>query len=126
MNDGIDKQALYGKYQESQDWKSKLYRAAAHKALDIADDDMSISNRTNSTNQTGLGAAGAIALAAVAGSLPVVGALATYLLLTPPKPALPAAPPPASAPADSEYSVRFFDKDGNLIDVPHLRERRPP
>lgn len=34
----------------------------------------------------------------------------------------PAVPPPVSGPPDSEYEVRFFDKDGNLIDVPRRSE----
>ena len=32
-------------------------------------------------------------------------------------------PPPAASPADSEYEVRFFDRDGNPITIPHLSTR---
>lgn len=40
------------------------------------------------------------------------------------------APPPApvvqqqtGGPVDSDYEVRFYDKDGNLIEVPHISQK---
>lgn len=64
----IDKEALYGKFQGHQDKKNRLGLKAAHKALDIADDDMNITaNKT-----TGIGTLGAIGIALAAG-LPMAG-----------------------------------------------------
>jgi hypothetical protein len=31
--------------------------------------------------------------------------------------------PSAASPVDSEYEVRFYDANGNPIDVPHVTER---
>lgn len=33
----------------------------------------------------------------------------------------PSQPPAAVSPSDSEYEIRFFDKDGKLIDVPRYK-----
>lgn len=64
----IDKEALYGAYNESRRWQQKLYRQTAHKALDEPCDDMAI----NVTKNTGIGAKGLMGVALVAG-LPAIG-----------------------------------------------------
>ena len=75
----IDKDTLYGKFQDMEDKKAALALKAAHKALDIADDDMHIqANQTH--NHTGLGTKGVVAIAMAAG-LPAL--LAVTLLLAP-------------------------------------------
>lgn len=33
-------------------------------------------------------------------------------------------PPAATSPADSEYEVRFYDADGNLIEIPNIADRK--
>jgi hypothetical protein len=35
----------------------------------------------------------------------------------------PVVQPASGGPVDSDYDVRFYDKDGNLIDVPHISEK---
>jgi len=54
MSDEIDKAALYGRYQEQEDARLALGMKAAHKALDIPQDDMQITSTTNNTT-TGVG-----------------------------------------------------------------------
>ena len=41
-NSTVDKDELYGRYHRAEDWQSRLYRRAAHKSLDIPDEDMQI------------------------------------------------------------------------------------
>lgn len=38
----INKDELYGKFQDQEDWKTKLYRKLCYKSLDIGDDDLDI------------------------------------------------------------------------------------
>lgn len=120
---GIDKQALYGEYLDRQRWKDKLYKRAAHKSLDIPEDDMQIN-----VNK-GLGTVGALGIAGMAG-LP--GAILAALLVMskfggePSAPSAGSPPPSAQSLQDSEYQVRFYDKDGNLIPVPHVSQRKTP
>lgn len=66
-------------------------------------------------------------------ALPLLGGLAAGLLPTAgfflarylDKPTSVAPPPSAASPADSEYEVLFFDRDGNPITVPHISTRKP-
>lgn len=100
MSAEIDKGLLYGRFQAGEDWQGKLHRKAAHKALDIADDDMHISApRTNTINHHGTGPL-ALAGIALAAALPTA-ALATLFLLRTPTPAVPPpiGPPPLVAPS---------------------------
>lgn len=46
------------------------------------------------------------------------GALAVYLWCNRPQ-----ATQPVNPPVDSEYEVRFFDADGNPIELPNISER---
>lgn len=124
----IDKDQHYGWWRETQKWKDRLSRKMAHKSLDIPDDDMNI---TNTTNKTGVGIGGLLGVAAMAG-IPGIGvALYALHMLNQAKPPeappvqtpVVVAPPVQPGPADSDYVVRFWDKDGNPIDVPHLNEK---
>src|SRR5262245_57916195 len=65
----IDKDALYGKFQMHQDAQNKLALTAAHKALDIPQEDMQIT-----ANRYGIGPMGLLA-ALVASSIPTAIAL---------------------------------------------------
>lgn len=86
ISTGIDKQALYGDFRDRLKWQDTLYRRAAHKALDIPEDDMLIN-----ANKSGIGALGAIGIALASG-LPIA-ALAGAMLLGN-KPATPTIPTP--------------------------------
>ena len=50
----VDKVSLYGEYLASRRWKTNLHKKAAHKALDIDDDD----DLNITTTKTGIGARG--------------------------------------------------------------------
>ena len=80
----MDKESLYGKFQKHQDAKNNLAMKAAHKALDIADDDMNINVQNKSA---GVGSLGLMGIALAAG-LPGVLVAGAMLL----KPALPSTP----------------------------------
>jgi len=120
MSTGIDKQALYGDFRDSQKWQQNLHRKAAHKSLDIPDGEL---GNISTTTKTGIGALGAVGIAAAAG-LPTAALCAAILfgLGRAAPAALPAAP--AAAVPDTEYDVRFYDKDGKLIEVPHISRKK--
>ena len=85
VGDVPDKVQLYKDYRDAEAAQRKLYLKAAHKALDIAEDDMQI-NSTKTTNGVGpLGLTGAIGAAA---GLPT-GLLVLFLLFGNRAPALP-------------------------------------
>lgn len=105
------KDALWRDYNRGNAWKQRLHREAVHKALDIApEDDVRISQETS-----GLGWR---ELAVIVAGMVIGTAATNWLLLRPYAP-----PTSRSAPIDSEYDVRFYDKDGNLIEVPHVLRR---
>ena len=110
---GIDKDDLYGDYRESAKKQQKLALKAAYKALDIPDEDVNINT---SANRYGMSPAGVVGVALISSLLPV---LAMWGFNSRPSAAVPSQP----AIADSEYEVRFFDKDGKPITVPHIRTR---
>lgn len=94
---GIDKQALYGDYRDHRKAQDRLYVRAAHKALDIAEDDMGDINSTKTDNSKhGIGTLGAVAIAAVSGGIPLAGLAAMWLGGVFDKPDVPA---PAPVPA---------------------------
>ena len=114
-SDGIDKQALYGQWLKGEAWKRKLQKAAAHKALDIAEsEDVNLSVNKS----TGIGNAGLIGAVAAAGLGPALLGLAMLL-----KGGSAPAPVTSPGPADSAYKVLFFDKDGKPISVPHITDK---
>lgn len=108
-------------------WRDDLARKTSHKALGVSD----MGDITSST-KSGMGWK---ELAAIGATLLGVGGLYqwakndTTAAFTPPPASAPvstdqptpAPPQPAAGPVDSEYEIRFYDADGNLIDVP----RRP-
>ena len=101
----IDKESLYGRYNEAEDWRSKLHKKLAHKSLDIPlDDEMNI-------NQTKTGMTwkelAIIAAAGIGGGYVYTNERGVD-------------PPVVQQPVDSEYEVRFYDSSGNLIDIPKL------
>ena len=102
----IDKDKLYGKYQEGEDKKRNLFLKTAHKALDIPQDDMNISPTTVTT--TGIGWKELLVMAAR--GLGGYGISQMNNITT--------VAPQTASPADSEYQVLFYDKDGNQIEVP--------
>jgi hypothetical protein len=106
------KDALYRDYNQGKSWQQKLHREAVHKALDIApEDDVHISQKTSGLGWRELAI---IVLGMVAGT----AATGWFFSQT--------APHAHNAlPVDTEYDVRFYDKDGRLIDVPHISRRAP-
>lgn len=108
-NDSPDKKALYGEFLRGETWKRNLQKKLSHKALDIAEaEDVNLSVNKS----TGIGAAGLIAAVAAATLGPTI--LAGAILLKGDRPA------GQASPADSNYKVLFYDKDGNPIQVPHI------
>lgn len=69
----VDKESLYGEYLDSSRQKRKLFMKGAHKALDIAEDDMQLH-----ANKSGIGALGAMGIAAASG-LPAAAVAALLL-----------------------------------------------
>ena len=79
MNEPLSKDVLYGDFRDNMAKKQKLAMRAAHKALDIPEDDMNINaNRTT----TGVGIAGVIGIIMASSILPL--GLATYLAMKSP------------------------------------------
>ena len=108
----IDKESLYGKFQRTADWQDKLHKKLAHKSLDIGEqDEMQVDN---SRTQLGITWKELAVLAATG-----LGGL--YMFNQWNQPATPQQQQPTqSAPVDSEYQVRFYDAEGNPIDVKPL------
>lgn len=104
----IDKDFLYGKYQEAADWRSRLHKKLAHKSLDIPeDDDLRVEqNKTGITWRE-------LAVLAAAG-------LGGGYLYTNKNETTSSASPVAVSPVDSEYEIRFFDGSGNAIEIPNI------
>lgn len=135
---GVDKKGLYGKFQAGEDrmaerekWQDKLHETAAYKSLDIAremKDDMNITN-----NKSGIGALGAIGIAAAGAGVPTgiiaIAGLAYSLLKE--KAETPVAPPPVApvvAPASvddvtKKFRIEFYDQNNNPIPVPRRGEQ---
>lgn len=90
-NLGIDKQALYGDFRDHQKRRGILALKAAYKSLDIADDDMDI--RADNSRH-GIGALGALGIAAVSGGLPLLGGLGLWAAGAFDKPEIPEKPDP--------------------------------
>ena len=120
----VHKEGLYGTFNDwlrkKLGWQDRLYKYASHKALDIPVDEMGDIN----ANRIGIGAVGVAAIAAAVGIPPV--ALAAFLLwsqMDDKGDPSPIPEPPAVVVPDTEYEVRFYDRDGNPIVVPHINTR---
>lgn len=110
----VDKESLYGEVIRQSRWKDDLHKKAAHKALDIPeDDDMNVDN-----SRTGIGAWGAIGIAAMAGLPPTI--LAAVLAWNALKPESKPEHKVEVEPVKSEFDVIHYDQHGNVIDVPHV------
>lgn len=113
-----DKDYLYGKYQESRDWRERLARQAAHKALDIGDtEDMNITNNI----RRGLDWKG---LAVVAATLVFGGGYVLPNVLS----ALPGQPPVVTQPPTDPPSAKQPGPDHRDTNTNHAFfpvQRRP-
>ena len=96
----IDKKQLWGWWKDREDVKERLYMKAAHKALDIPDDDMQIN-----ANKSGIGALGAIGIALAAGIAPSILGLFILLRDRPVQPEAPKTPPPIEKIIDKTKDV---------------------
>lgn len=109
-----DKNYLYGNFQNHENWRERLHQRVVHKGLDMAmEDDVEVHAPRTTVNGVGWKEL------AVAGLL----ALGGYGLWLRGQPSPAPAPPAFEGPLDSEYEVRFFDADGNPINVPHISQR---
>jgi hypothetical protein len=97
-NGGVD--PWWKRWGKRQSWQDDLYRKAAHKTLDIPEDDMQIN-----ANKFGVGTLGIIG-AALAGGLPALGI--AWLLSRRPEPKIPTAPPPVERP-DTDTQHRWTE-----------------
>lgn len=106
---GIDKQGLWGWWHEHQKWADRLHRKAAHKALDIEDDEMIQANRI----YNGLDWMGIVAVGLLAAATGVCGFLLSQNLTQNQVQAPNTSTRPE--PADADYEIRFYDAQGNPI-----------
>ena len=112
-----DKEFLYGKYQAKRDWRNRLASKLAHKSLDI-DEDEGV-NVDNSRIGIGWKELAVLGLMGLGGAWVYSNSNSNSNNTT-----QPAAPAQQVGPIDSEYEVRFYDADGNPIDVPHISTRK--
>lgn len=112
----VNGRSVWPNWANQQEWQNKLHEQAVRKALDIPSDDMNIVQ-----NKTGIGTAGAIGIAAAAGVPSALAAAALAYSMAGGSPEVPTAPPQAAV-TDSEYDVRFYDANGNLIPVEHISQ----
>ena len=105
---GTDKQGLWGWWHSHQQWADRLHRKAAHKALDIEDDAMIVSNK-------GVSAGGLVGVGLLTMLGPVLTAAAIGYLWYQSQQSNPTEPPAATAPADAGYNVVFYDAEGNEV-----------
>lgn len=103
--DSVDKEALYGEHMARQRWQDKLFRTSCHKALDIPEDDMQLTN-----NQHGITGKHLVALGVI-----VLTGLLGWRLLTP------SVSGQMAPPAAQEYEVRFWLDDGTEVEVEELK-----
>lgn len=130
----LNYEKLYGNYHKSVEKQQKLRDAVARKALNMpVDDEMNI-DQDIKINKTGFGWKEILALSAVGFGTYAVSANGFNFRgqNTPPSAItstptiLPVQPIPSVPPLpDSEYQVLFYDKDGNLISVPHISTKPP-
>ena len=109
---GVDKQGLWGWWHDSVKWQDDLHKRAAHKALDIPEEDPVITTNT----RTGLDWKGiAVIIAGMVAAGSIGGVVMNQQSANTQAPA-----PAAAAPAtlnDADYEIRFYDAAGNPIQV---------
>lgn len=117
----IDKDYLWGRYQRKEDRATRFTERLAHKAADIPyDDPMHFE-----ANRHGLDWKG---LAVIVTGLLGLGGLATTLIAGLAGAGIwmyRASQPTQQVevkPVQSDFTVEFFDQNGNRIDVPHISE----
>ncbi len=114
----VNGRSIWPNWASQQEWQNKLHEQAVRKALDIPSDDMNIVQ-----NKSGIGTAGAIGIAAAAGVPSALAAAALAYSMAGGTSEAPAPQPsPAASVSDSEYDVRFYDANGNLIPVEHISQ----
>jgi hypothetical protein len=118
INSEPDKNSLWGWWREGNAWQPQLHKRASYKALDIPEEMGDI--QANKSIVSGIG----WKELAVLGALGIGGYQVTQNNTNTATP--PPAPPAAVAGElpDSEYEVRFFDRNGNPIDVPNISQFR--
>lgn len=115
----VDKRFLYGRYTDAEDRRARFAMRVAHKAADLPlEDDVHIDN-----SRTGFSTGQILGLGAAAGLPGIVVAAILGLALLRDRAPEPAPQAAAGSVLDSEYEVRFYDKDGNLIEVPRISQR---
>lgn len=122
-------QNLYGAFQRTEDWQDNLHRKAAHKALNIRDEDMI--NAPQTTNVNGIGWKELIMVAALMAGSAGAAAYFTGPANTPP-PAQPIQQPvqqpqpqpiqqpttgQAELPAPVKFRVRLTPQDGGTYSI---------
>lgn len=109
-----DKQYLYGEFlkgeQRRRNWQDQLHKKSTYKALDMAADEM---GDVNTTVNKGMG----VKELGIIGAI-ILGALAFMRPDLLPSTGNNQQQQQAAGPADSEYDVRFYNRNGELIDVP--------
>ena len=93
----------YQQYVQSSQWRQRLFKKATHKALDIPEDDVNINVQKGITWKE----------IATAGALLLASAIAAGQYFQPSTPGV------DSTTGTQEFEVRFFDAEGNEINVPH-------
>lgn len=110
----VNGRSIWPNWANQQEWQNRVHHEAVRKALDLPSDDMQIVQ-----NKSGIGTAGAIGIAAAAGVPAAVAAAAMAYSMAGGNGELPIPPDPTNV-SDSEYDVRFYDANGNLIPVEHI------
>lgn len=119
-----DKDYPYRRWAAADSWRDKLYRRASHKALDIAED-MDF-NQQIDRSQSGMSWK---ELAVIAAALLGTAGLGLHYFGTDKTETTTTNTTQPAGPDDSAYTVKFFDRNGNPIDVPHISQRpkeQPP
>lgn len=113
----VNGRSIWPNWANQQEWQNKLHEQAVRKALDIPSDDMNIVQ-----NKSGISTAGAVGIAAAAGVPSALAAAALAYSMAGNTPEAPVAQPQAVSVSDTEYDVRFYDANGNLIPVEHISQ----
>lgn len=106
----------WARWARNADWRDKLHKRAAHKSLDIPEEDVINANRE--TTVTGMSPLGVVGIA-LATAIPSVAAIMlAWQALKTPAMLVPQTLPAQPGAVDSEYDVLFYDRNGKPIDVP--------
>jgi len=123
----IDKQQLYGHFQQSHDRRERLADTITRKALDIPmDDDVNITT-TNHGSSPFVTALAVVGMLATGGTF-AIGTAAMMGVLSPTKsvPNSPAKQAAAQVPAPNNYRVTFWNEEGDQMQVDDIRRPETP